>query len=100
MMAVAIPARARARFRPRPEWLASKCSRFLAALQDRPELLVRLLQLGRGVGARERRRHSRADEIAEFGDRYHDGQAELADLGGSDHRLQPLRRHLDTLLYL
>src|SRR5438876_3335686 len=97
MMAVAIPAPARARFRPRPEWLASTCSRFLAALKDRPELPVRLLQFGCRIGARECGCDGSADEVAELSDRNDDGEAELADLCGIDHRLQPLLRELDAL---
>jgi len=40
-----------------------------------------------------------ADEVAKFGDGNDDGQAELADPGGIDHRLQPFLRQLDALAY-
>src|SRR5436189_6051551 len=93
----AMAAPARNVFQPRLKWLAVSPSRFLAALQDRPVLLVRLFQLRCRVRACQRRGYGRADEIAEFGDRNDDGKTELADLGGVDHRLQPLRRHLHTL---
>src|SRR4051812_32671323 len=90
------PARPRAELRPRG--FSKSRSRLLAALQDRPELLMRLLQLGCGIGAGQRRSYASANKIAEFGDGNDDGQAQLADLCGIDHRLQPLLRHLHATL--
>src|SRR5947207_4734559 len=75
-------------------------ARLLAALEDRAELLVRLLQLRRRIGARKRCGDGRADEIAPFGDRDDGWQAELADLARVDYRLQPFLRQLDALAHV
>jgi len=58
-----------------------------------------LFQLRLGVRPRQRRSHAGADEIAEFGDRNDHRQAELADLGGIDDRLQPFLRHLHAFAH-
>src|SRR5215475_12199874 len=96
-MAAAIPARARCWPRSLASLRGAARSRPLAALQNGPELLMRFLQLGCGIGARQRRRQGRTDDVAEFGDRDDDGKTELADPGGIDRRLQPFLRQLDAL---
>src|ERR1700748_3962007 len=96
-MAAAIRAAAWRSPRPSARLHEAAWARLLAALQDGAELLVRLLQRGRRVGARQRRRQRGADDVAEFGNRNDDGQTELADLAGIDRRLQPFLRQLDAL---
>src|SRR5690348_13487797 len=71
-------------------------SGLLAALEHRPELLGGFLHLHGRIATSEEVRQADAHDVAELCDRQNDRQAELADLAGFDHRVDPGGRHFDS----